>query len=108
MAGEGYNFDPTADLVAPLDYLILGFLNDEGTTFNDAYLLGHSAKQIAAEAFDGKVASTLLGPRLGALKYHGLVVGFKGIGAGGAQWYQVTTKGKQVLSDWKAKQGTSA
>ena len=98
--GKGINFDPAADLIDPLDYLILGALPEEGTMIAGAYPDGRTSKQLSRELFRGEVTPSQIGPRMNALVYHSLVIKKKGIGVNGAFIYQRTPKGDEVYDKW--------
>jgi hypothetical protein len=98
--GKGINFDPAADLIDPLDYLILGALPEEGTMIAGAYPDGRTSKQLSRELFNSEVTPSQIGPRMNALVYHSLVVKKKGIGVNGAFIYQRTPKGDEVYDKW--------
>jgi len=99
--GSGLNFDPDADLVEPIDFLILGALPEEGSIFAGAYPDGRTSKQLSKELFDGQIRAGQIGPRMNALVYHGCAVKRKGIGVGGAHIYQRTEKGKRTFEEWQ-------
>lgn len=101
------NFDPKAALIDPMDYKILGFLPEEGATFNDAYPIGGTSKQVENEVFGGAIPATTIGPRMNVLRYHGLIIQFKGMGTKGAHQYQRTAAGKELFEKWQASKGTS-
>ena len=98
--GKGINFDPAADLIDPLDYLILGALPEEDTMIAGAYPDGRTSKQLSRELFNSEVTPSQIGPRMNALVYHSLVVKKKGIGVNGAFIYQRTPKGDEVYDKW--------
>jgi len=98
--GRGINFDPNADLIEPLDYLILGALPKEGEMIAGAYPDGRTSKQISRELFNGEVTPSQIGPRMNALVYHACIVKKKGIGTSGAYIYQRTPKGEEVYAKW--------
>jgi DNA-binding PadR family transcriptional regulator len=95
------------DLVAPMDYMILGFLKDEGTTVLGLYPEGHTAGQIIRDVFERKIGANILAPRLGSLRAQGLIVALTGPGTGGHNAYQVTPTGKRLYQEWKAAQDGS-
>lgn len=103
-ATKGMNFDPDAELVDPLDYLIIGALPDDGAMFAGAWPEGRTSKQLSKELFDGQLAPTQFGPRMNALRHHGLIVKKKGVGTSGAAIYQRTPKGVKLHKQWLAKQ----
>lgn len=88
----------------PLDYLILTVLPPEGALVLNAYPDGRTAKQISDEAFEGKISTRALGPRMGVLGTRELVRRTRGIGTAGDAIYQITPAGKAVLLAWQQKQ----
>jgi hypothetical protein len=106
--GKGINFDPNADLVDPLDYLLLGALPEEGTMIAGAYPDGRTSKQLARELFSGEITPSQIGPRMNAMVYHALVTKKKGIGVSGAFIYQRTQKGNDVYDKWVSENAARA
>lgn len=100
----GMNFNPDDDLVAPLDYMLLGGLPEAGTLIAGAYPDGRTSKQLSNELFNGQVGAGKIGPRFNALIYHGLAVKVKGVGTLGALVYQRTPAGTKLHKEWLAAQ----
>jgi len=92
-------------LVEPMDYMILGHLNDEGTMFANAYQLAHTATQLSRDVFSSAITPQVIGPRMNSLKTQGLVVGVKVPGNLGKNAYQRTMTGKKIYEDWSRKNG---
>jgi len=95
-------------LVEPMDYMIIGHLNDEGTMFAGAYPLAHTTTQVSRDVFNKQIPATLIGPRMNSLTIQGLVIQVKVPGNLGKNAYQRTQKGKHVYEEWSRKNGTSA
>lgn len=104
-------------LVAPIDYMILGFLPTEGTLVLGLYPLGETAHNIRLKltAEQQKVISTVtIGARLRVMQEQGLVVSqHPGVGkrttSGGnsRMVWQRTTSGTNALNKWKGGNGGS-
>lgn len=93
-------------LVEPMDQMILGHLNDEGTMFAGAYLEAHSVKQINRDVFKGELPNTIIGPRMNSLTQQGLVIPVRVPGNLGARAYQRTQQGKHVYEEWSRRNGS--
>jgi len=99
-------------LVDPLDYIIIGFLPDEGSLFMGLYpngeLVPNLLKKFTAEQRKA-ITSTMLSARLRVLHLMGLVVcKERGVSAGGKQVWQRTAKGAAELKKWKGGKNGSA
>lgn len=93
-------------LIEPLDYLILGHLQSEGTLFANLYPLGNTAADIAENKFDKQLTVGQVSQRLRSMNTQGLVVlVLSGIGMGGKKVWQRTAKGEQIYKAWKERNG---
>lgn len=96
-------------LVDPLDYVLLGFLPEEGQLALGLYPLGETVlgvkKKLTLEQQKGLSSSTI-GSRLRVLRDQGLTVDVHaGIRAGGKRVWQRSKTGTQVLNRWKGANG---
>lgn len=96
-------------LVDPLDFIIIGFLPDEGSLFMGLYpngeLVPNLLKKFTSEQRKA-INSTMLSARLRVLHLMGLVVPKeRGVSAGGKFVWQRTAKGAEQLQEWKKKGG---
>jgi len=97
-------------LVDPLDYILLGFLPDEGSMFAELYPLGETVQNLKAKLTPEQqkaIKTSSISNRMRIMHLMGLVVKKdKGLDTGGNAIWQVTPKGKDVLKKWKeAKNG---
>lgn len=91
-------------LVEPLDYMILGFLPDEGTLFAGLYPLGETVPALHKK-FDKKVPVTMLSSRMAVLNKQALVEKKASLGTGGgASVWQRTKLGAKLYKTWQESQ----
>jgi len=93
-------------LADPMDYMILGHLNEEGTMFAGVYQLGHTAVQIRKDVFKNEIGMNILAPRFSTLRIQGLVTRVVVPGQGGKHSYQRTKLGKKVYEEWRGRNGS--
>lgn len=96
---------PEKDLIAPLDYLILGDLPLEGTLVFDLYPDGHTSKHLAEVVLKGQLNAAQVGRRLGSLCKFGLAVSVNAPGHHAGKLFQATPAGKKIAREWKDSRG---
>lgn len=88
------------DLIVPLDYKILGELQDEGTMLAGLYEIGTTVKEVSKK-YPQITRGTVSG-RLRSMLMQGLTKKVKLVGtkSSGASW-QRTELGKKMWEEWK-------
>lgn len=98
-------------LSVPFDYLVLGFLPEEGTLFAELFPLGENVgnlhKKFSPEQ-QKAIKPTDIGTRLRILREQGLAVAvYSGTSERGKKVWQRTATGTKIYNDWKAKNNGS-
>lgn len=99
-------------LIAPLDYLIMEALPEEGTLFAGLYPLGETVRNLGVKlpkTPDKKnLPSSMIQTRLRLLSLQGLASkAQRNLGTSGAAVWQRTKTGTEVLKAWKGGQNGS-
>lgn len=93
------------ELVLPLDTLILGVLEKEGSTFGGLYEIGTPAPEIIKKlSLDGKMKASQVGSRLNTLRMQGLAKRVRLLGAKSGWGWQRTGAGDVLLAKMKAEE----
>lgn len=90
-------------LVAPLDYLILGELPDEGETVLGLYPKGSTAQEVANGPVKNALSTPATSMRLRMMAIQGLTSHRRGVGNGGKKVWQRTQLGRNLYEEWKEK-----
>ena len=96
------------ELVAPLDYMILDFMPEEGAMFAGLYPLGETAANLLKKFTPEQqkaMKSTLIAARLVSLNVQKLAINMRAGGTTEKRVWQRTKKGTEVLNEWKETNG---
>jgi len=95
-------------LVAPLDFKILGFLHEEGATFAGLYPIGDTVRALSKRftGVKGGLDTKIITTRLRILHIQGIVQQVTSVGSGAhTTLWQRTALGSELLRNWKATDG---
>lgn len=92
-------------LVAPVDYLILADLPDEGSLVLGVYPQGKTAIEVSRDVLRSALNPGQTSMRLRLMAIQSITTHQRGIGNGGAKVWQRTPLGKQLYEEWKEKSG---